>query len=507
MRNLLGFLLFLAAAASARTDTAATGNPAILGGVWQANLWCTTPGILDQSCLQNAVNNIGTGGPTSPNGGHMGVIVLPPGTYRWSSTVIIPAGTQVEIRGAGLESTWGTVLQATSSLGTSPFFQVNANSTTVDGVVFFGYPYNTSTAIQLGSSKVPAFDSRIFHNWFYGIYKAVNMVNYGGGHFFNNDCDAASTYCFVSIAVSGTGAANNLLIQNNRCYGLGSCIYLDGTGTTLTGTNPNYGTITVVGNECDQTDNPNLACFTFNNYWHINLSGNTFRQNIQDDIRITNAGDVNITGTSSANPGRNVLFLNSISGLTLNGSSVRNCNIRKNSGTTGAVVADNLANSVISGVNATADESMNLCTHSIYVGAGSSGTVVVGNNVIAQQHGDYEILDTSAVVITPALAQFGESSGANLVVQGNKGTNSGDSVNTITSDCVGMRVQSLAAGNNGFCLPDSATGTRFDHVPQVGSDPLPVIKGSDSTGLVCWKTTGGLGTCVAGTFPNCTKCD
>ncbi|HWY69561.1 MAG TPA: hypothetical protein VNX88_12905 [Terriglobales bacterium] len=374
---------------------------------WFADQWCTTPGTLDQSCIQNAINDVLANGPIGSSGRHMGIVVVSPGVYNIASTITVTGGGigNVEIRGSGQVSNWGSVLEPTVGLGSGCVFQVNADAVTIDNLVITGVNnQGVPDGICLGTSSVETFDSHIYWNWYQYMHTAIHGVKYSGGEFAHNTIELGQFG--IAGGLAGDVAFTNVLIDDNRIFqNSASGIFIHGDGTAA-----NYGHNSVDNNLLDFNTNSGVLANTgqidFASVINYRITNNTFNSNNAccstsniDDIKVATSNAGYIGGNNHYNTGRNVLNLNGNAGLTLNGDSSRNCNVNSNGGTTAAVVADNMTNFTVSGITTTADAAKNLCTYSISVGAASSGTKLGLNNVIAQQTAKYSILDTTASAI------------------------------------------------------------------------------------------------------------
>ena len=458
-----------------------------IAGVWQADQWCSTPGLFDQSCVQNAIDNIGVDGRRGIANRHMEVHVIPAGQYTWNATVTVPALTQVEIRGAGLESNWGTELVASRTFNES-FFQIDADSVTLDGLFIHGN--NRGDCFTLGTSSNPVYDTRIFNDWLQGCGTAIHLVNYSGGHFYANDIEEG-TRPISGDATLGDKQASDLLIENNRIYNNALGIVLNGSGDTPTGSSPLFGVASIVGNEFDENGlTPGTyATISAAHYAHLTIIGNTFRANTLDDMSISRVNNLAIGGNVSSSPGRNHILLSNIDGLSIQGGAVRNCNMGSSFGTTAAIQALGITHATITGFSASADSGGNRCTYSIYIGGSSSGTSVSGNSVISQRAGDYNITDSAVTEVLPNEQRFGTlAAGDDLALSGKNATTYGDDITTNTAN--GLCFQTRRNGQAAFCYNDFGTLL-------LGGSPLSLTNGL-ADGAKALKNCGTLTTTASG---------
>jgi len=108
----------------------------------------------------------------------------------------------------------------------------------------------------------------------------------------------------------------------------------------------------------------------------------------------------------------------------------------------------------------------------------------------------------SSLVSCPTSTAYGEQNAFGWTVAGNSaaGRSYGLLVKAGTGSAdIAAQIQA-ADGTNLFSV-------RGDGLTTIKGNTVPQINGASSSGLVCWKASGALGTCTAGTFPTCTTCN
>lgn len=417
---LLVILCLLFSPALARTaidNAAARGNASQFtsasktsNGVRLADQWCKTPGTLDRSCIQNAIDDITAHGQIVTINAlafRQGVVNIPAGDYTIASPLVIPKGTQVLVIGAGVESNWGTRLHS----GNNDLLTITSDAVTIQGIFFDGAAGIAAghSCVTLGDATHSVFDSYIDNNWFQGCGKAVHAVKFSGGHFNGNNMEMG-TYGVYSNVSTGDLAASSMIIGGLRCYSTNvACVWVTGDGSA------NFADNSIDGGLFDyssnQAANPNAGMIFFDRVRNFKISAVTFHgckaadcpqgENTADDIRVTSSTNGIISGTTHWAPGRNAIFLNADSGVVVGAASVHGCNVGNSRGTTAAVIADSLTNSIITGVATSHDvTNLNNCTYGIADGSSSVGTSIYGNNLEAGVTGTYFVQNTAVSSLT-----------------------------------------------------------------------------------------------------------
>lgn len=289
--------------------------------IYYADQYCTTPGTLDDTCLQNAINavlaNAVTGIPIGvPR--HLGVIRMRPGVYHFNNTVTVPAvassGVNLSIQGeyqAGIE---GVIVTSGSTVPTT-YIQVLSDNVDIKNIAFNSGANAVTNAITLGSSSIGTYDTHINWCWFDGPQNAIHIINGTGYDLSHNTFDSGGSYGIYSNHAAGDVQAAYLIATDLRGYGNIAAVYIDGDDTT------NFGLSNFSG-IFDHSIGSNCAVNVMNAL-NVNIQGQ-FIDNQNDDICLVNDVGVNVGPFTSFGAGATVLSLNGTVNTSIFGGSIIN---------------------------------------------------------------------------------------------------------------------------------------------------------------------------------------
>jgi hypothetical protein len=348
-------------------------NVNILNGDYQADQFCSTPGTLDDTCIQNAINAITHYGQIqviNSQNFRVGKIYVPRGQYQWrtGATVTIPAFTQIQIEGWS-ESNWGTAFLSDGTA--SRMFQVNSNSFGISNI-FWKCPTGLANAIFLGSSSNAVFDSHINWNWFQGFAAAITPFNYSGGDFSHNTAEQGSAFVHSSVLDGATHAAD-LIIDDLRAYHNANPITIFGDDTA------NFSNIQISNGIFDFNNGGSStnAAIVIQHAIAISIIGTNFNNNTKGDITLGSVAGGGVFSTTHYNSGGSPITFNRTVGLSATGVSIHNCgtNSALAAPTAGVLVIGSFQTQ-ISAINGIADSGMALCTNGINVDSRSQDTSI-----------------------------------------------------------------------------------------------------------------------------------
>jgi hypothetical protein len=371
--------------ASAQSAPVIGSHPRDASDVRYVSQWCTTPGILDDTCFSMAIADIVANGSTGSSGRRMGSLEVFPGVYTFNNTVTVPMGVNISIHGTAQDSLWGSYIRPGPSHPN--LFTVLADSVTIQNITFQGDV--REDAIVLGSKSSTLYDTHINWCWFNSFSIGIHIVN-GGGLDLSHNTFEFNTFGIASLYPSGDVRAMDIIAADLRAYkNSNGAVNLTGNGAT-----EDYG------------DNQFSGIFDFNGgsgYPQITLyavadtqvSGN-FNNGYQDDMRVAGVSKNVLVGPMIAsNSGRNTIAANSVTNLTISNVSVHNTNISNSPGITAVVNAGNITGLTVSGVSSTADTGKGLAAYGIYVDATSTSVDIHGNQPSAQTMAAYDVLSSA----------------------------------------------------------------------------------------------------------------
>lgn len=289
--------------------------------IYYADQYCTTPGTLDDTCLQNAINAVLANAVTGISIGvprHLGVIRMRPGVYHFNNTVTVPAvasaGVNLSIQGeyqAGIE---GVIVTSGSTVPTT-YIQVLSDNVDIKNIAFNSGANAVMNAITLGSSSIGTYDTHINWCWFDGPQNAIHIINGTGYDLSHNTFDSGGSYGIYSNHAAGDIQAAYLIATDLRGYGNIAAVYIDGDGTT------NFGLSNFSG-IFDHSIGSNCAVNVMNAL-NVNIQGQ-FIDNQNDDICLVNDVGVNVGPFTSFGAGATVLSLNGTVNTSIFGGSIIN---------------------------------------------------------------------------------------------------------------------------------------------------------------------------------------
>jgi hypothetical protein len=364
-------------------------NVNVLNGEWNAIAWCATPGVLDDTCIQRAIDDISIHGSVGASVGRQGKVYIPAGNYLIHHTLIVPVGTRVEIAGSKT-SNWGSVLIEDPGVD---ILAVHADTVKIHGLLFRG---DTSAgpvghAIVLGTATQPTYDSYIEDNWFISnADSAIDIVNGSNIWITNNDFDQMANAAIYAHPASGA-SVNNVHISSDFWNQFGSSV--DAAGL-VGGSGSNVYALSVVGSHFrlqglvsnTPSMQPDQAGLSLSNVYGVTVSGNQFVLNSNNDILFQNVQGATITGNSAIGTGREFIDCRDCQGVVVSGNTGTAANA---SGFTGSTVLGWISFRQISGMSAGNTASSNTLTSmsgqkaawGIYSDANTSSSSVFGNQV------------------------------------------------------------------------------------------------------------------------------
>lgn len=463
-----------------------------------ASYWCSTPGTLDQTCIQNAVNAINASGVNS------GTVYIPPGVYTINSP-IVNSGVGIEFLGSRIGGVYGTELIAATS--NTDILQSTSPALKVRDVRFQGQCLSpactgTGNGIVAGSAVTETFDTQISECWFTQIPNADLLVNNLSGLILTNNFFETSNYGLYSSPAAGAAETRDLQVVGNRFYATyHNPIYLAGAGGALNGQGSWYANITgnifdFCGTTPSTDDRACIHLTTGADY--VTITGNHFNNSRYDDVRIDNSQSVSVSGNTSARTGRSVVYCVDCQSVAVNGNSAGSTNYLSYGGTTGSFYFARGAGvasqyNTISGNSVLAWAGENRATYDLYTDAGTTGTTIGLNNWHGFASAQMSIGDTTAFILDNSLVRVP----VNPTFGPNVATVSTSNPNRLYQ--AGSNPYVIAGDGNG--LNDKETYIHTDTTSNYGelqaffqgTGPLPLVLNRIGGNIIFGSRTGTVG--------------
>ena len=427
----------------------ATPTAKSLNGVRFADQWCTTPGTLDQSCIQNAINDISANGTLMLKGGRAGHIYVPPGEYAISSSVTVPLGTVIDLGGSRADE-WGAHLVSATGVD---LLAVNANTISIHNLAFKGAGLASSliTLGVTGGQQVGV--ATIYDNVFDAARTAaIKCLNCDGASIYGNNFTASANFGFY-CSVSNTNACSSNRITDNIFYGnLAAAIQMNGNNVGDAGLCRDN---IITGNTFSTNGSAGspVGIAIYNQCSEMTITGNQFNKQYGDDIYLSAAKNITISGNSTNRTGKG--FINSVgsSGIVVDGNIGSSSNYARNGETTAFISfsAATCANNSITNNTLNAWSGQALATYGLLVTVDCTATTIAGNNLTGATAA-YSIADTTAAFVTKGLVSADRvtiGGGSALATSNQKGTGSivmSSSPTIATPTFSGNTIESTANG-------------------------------------------------------------
>ena len=279
-----------------------------------ADAWCNTPGVFDDTCWNNAIQDIAANGPIGPGTHRYGVVIGGPNTYNLSQTILLPEGVDVNLRGADHNNLFGTILN--TIVNNQPAITDSADSASVRDMTIIGNASST-TGVKLGTAATGPFTitSIVSQNLVSGSYRQLAITMAAP----NPALELGQLVTIAGNSVSGYNGVYGYVASisgSTVIVNLWTYISTSGTGTggTISGqAQPAFDTrLTSVW---FQGLPAAIAC---HNVAGLNISESTWDDNVQYGI-IGNypAGDVQCTGIT----GSDLEFFGEVANIYLAGNA------------------------------------------------------------------------------------------------------------------------------------------------------------------------------------------
>jgi hypothetical protein len=379
-----GYVSTAPSASQTVTQPVASGVRTTLGvnslsNTYYVNQWCSTPGVLDDTCFSNAIADIYANALTGQDGRRMQVLIVSPGVYKFTNTVTVPLGVNISIKGEYQAGIWGSVISPGSA---SPvdFFHVVADNIEFQHLAFVSG--SGITAITLGTSTQATYDTHINWCWF----AAIHIVNGGGYDLSHNTFDSGTNYGILSNATLGDISASDIIATDLRGYGQISTVAIVATGKQ----GPSYQGYIFSGIFDHSVGN--AAPIALANVIGAKISG-IFNNNHYNDVNINGCYGVIFSDFHVYNPGQTSIFVNNSNGVQITNGVIYNSNtVTAGTPMISVTTSGNTTVSNITSLNA----GITQASVGLYVDASTGGSTIYGNNFNAQTGSAYNVLDGTA---------------------------------------------------------------------------------------------------------------
>jgi hypothetical protein len=418
MRKVMTLVFFIAAiqiaAAQAIAQNAVLTNPTgaqivvqppgtflgvnSLNSIYYASQWCTTPGTLDETCVNNAIADIQAHGPIKAGGFPTGQILID-GTKRYylNNSIVIPYGVDISLFGESYNNLQGTEIQPNKANMT--LIQVQADTVDIHDLLLNSGCCGGTTGISLGTASHFTSGARVRNMWYQGMSVAVHLVNVQGMDLSDSTCDDNVQYCILSTYNSGDIAAAGIIATNMNFFGQQAAIYIWGNAASDPNDWSRYtfsGFWSYAGNAAAGQSGSSSVFYNVNN---VSLSGTNWF-NAGDDIQFFYVNGGNVGPFTNVKDGRRFVLLTSCTNINVHDAAILGTAQQQTPGTYAVVETLNSRNISVHGITTTAPSGfLANASYGLKIDAGTAGSVIYGNSFNAQTVSAYSVLDTTATFL------------------------------------------------------------------------------------------------------------
>lgn len=197
------------------------------GQVYNVRAWCSTPGVLDDTCFRNAINDAAAHGFLGYANHRYAELVVSPEIYHFATSVTVPALLNIGIHGTMESGIYGSTIDTAISDG----LVVLSDNVDIKHISFFQNSGTKHNGVTFGNASTPVYDSHINWCWFIGENAAIHAVNASGLDLSHNTFDSGTKYGILSDVSLGDKQLIDVIAIGLRGFNELSAIYINGDGT------------------------------------------------------------------------------------------------------------------------------------------------------------------------------------------------------------------------------------------------------------------------------------